>query len=422
MVHHILIEELPELAMLAVLLACSAFFSGSETALFSLTREDRRRLGLTSSRSNSYILTLLHDPKLLLSTILLGNMVVNIAFYSFSYVITRRLAEVSATAAVVSGTAAVLIVILLGEVTPKGIAVGHPMRFSHLVAPPLYLFFRIVRPVSGVLRRIAQAVTGFLETRVAQLPYVTRDELKMLMGVAEQQGVVDRETLGMMEQVVELANIRVNEVMTPRVDMVTFDLASNREEFCRLVRKTHQDRIPVYKDSVDNIQGVIVSRDVFLRPGSDPSELIQPVHFVPETQTVESLLRQFRETRDPVAIVVDEFGGTSGLLTREHLLEEVVGEIRDEFEPEQTPVRQLDEDTYLLAGDLSTHEWRPLLGVGFDPPGVETVGGFATFLLGKIPKEGDFVEWRGLRFTIEKMQRRRVAMVRVQRIRDESED
>ena len=170
---------------------------------------------------------------------------------------------------------------------------------------------------------------------------------------------------------------------------------------------------------MDNVVGMLLSREVLLRPEADLRELLRPVRFAPETQTVERLLRQFRETGDHAAIVVDEFGGTAGMVTLEHLLEEVVGEMRDEFTREETPVRAVDEDTYLLAGDLNTREWRQLLAVGFDPPGVETVAGFVISLLGRIPEEGDFVEWHGLKFGIEKMSGRRVVQVRVQRLKDE---
>jgi len=417
MVQQILIEQIPVLAGMGFLLACSAFFSGSETALFSLTRADRRGMELRPTRSGRLILALLRDPQRLLATVLLGNMLVNIAFYSLSFLVTIKMAKkVSAFAGVVSGTVALLLVILFGEVSPKGIAVGHPVRFSHVVAPILYLFYCAALPVSAVLRRVAQTFTRFFSSRLPRLPYVTRQELKMLMHMAEQQGVMDGETRGMLQQVMEIANIRVNEVMTPRVDVVMFNLASSREAFCELVKQTHEDRIPAYDGSMDNIVGVLVAREVFLHPELSLRKLLRPVRFVPETQTVESLLRQFRERRDHVAIAVDEYGGTAGLVTMEHLLEEVVGEIRDEFEPEETPVRQLDEDTYLLAGDLNTHEWRQLLGVGFDPPGIETVAGFVISLLDRIPKEGDFVEWRGLRFEIAKMSGRRVIQVRVRRI------
>ena len=419
----ILVSHSYELMGLVLLLGCSAFFSGSETALFSLTRQDLRRLERSQSRSARLILTMLRDPDRLLSAILVGNMLVNVTFYSVSFLIAAKLYdEVSHPAAAVAGAASLLAVIVFGEVSPKGIAVGHPQRFSRYVAPVIYVIYLAARPLGTALRKLSRGFTGFLASRFRRMPYVTRDELKMLVGMAEQQGVLDRETRGMIQQVVELANISVNGAMTPRVDMVLFDLAAGLDAFCNLVRKTHEERIAAYEGSRDNIVGVLVAREVFLHPEQDLRSMLRPVRFVPETQTVESLLRQFRKTKEPFAIVVDEYGGTAGLVTLEHILEEVVGQIRDEFEAKETPVQQLDEDTYLLDGDLNTHEWRQFLGVGFDPPGIETLAGFVVSLLGRIPKEGDSVEWRGLRFIVEKMSGRRVVLVRVERKLDEEED
>ena len=414
-----LASHIYELAGLMILLACSAFFSGSETALFSLNREDLRKLKRSDDRSSRCILAMLRFPQALLGAVLLGNMVVNVMFFSLSFVITIRLADkVSSSAAAVSGAVSLFAVILLGEVSPKGIAVGRPVYFARAVAPVLYGFYKLARPVSSLLRRIAQRVTGFFAARLSHEPYVTRGELKMLAAMAEQQGVLERDARSMIQQVMELASIRVREVMTPRVDVVMFPIAAGRERFCELVRRTHEERIVVYEGDMDNILGMIIARDVFMHEDKDLRQLLRPVRYVPEMQTVESLLRQFREARDPVAIVVDEFGGTAGLVNQEQILEEVVGEIRDEFEPPEEPVQQLDEDTYILSGDLNTREWRELLGAGVGWPGVETLGGLVAALLGRIPGMGDSVEWRGLWFTVEKMAGRRVDLVRVERIPD----
>ena len=417
----LLLDQVPEFGALAFLLACSAFFSGAETALFSLTPEERHRMARRPIRSGQLIRALLRDPPALLSAILFGNMVVNVSFYAVSILVATRIAAVSHAAAAAAAVVSLLVVIIFGEVSPKGIAVGYPLRFAQVVAPVLYVFCRVVRPATWVLKWFARTFSGLLVAPLPRHPLVTREELKMLMGLAEDHGVLDSHTRDMIEQVVELAQVRVNEVMVPRVDMPMFNLAQDREAFNALVRVTHEERIPVYDGTRDNVVGMVVAREVLLRPERDIRSFIRPVRFVPETQTTESLLRRFRETQEPIAVVVDEYGGTAGMVTLEHLLEEIVGDLRGEFEPDKTPVQRLDEDTYLLAGDLNTHEWRQLLGVGFDPPGIETVAGFAISLLGKIPEEGDTVEWRGLRFVVEKMSGRRVLQVSVQRMRDHEE-
>ena len=418
---HVFLEQSPQLAALFLLLGCSAFFSGSETALFSLTREELHRLRREGARSALLILRLLDDPQGLLSVILFGNMIVNVAFFSISAFVLAEIARTSSVAAAVVGAAAPLMVIVFGEVSPKGIAVGHPLGFARVVAPPLYVFGSVVRPIGAVLKWIAHVCGRVVLARLPRPPSVTREELKTLTGMAERHGVLDRHTRGMIEQVVELARIPVNEVMTPRVDMVIFDIADSRETLCDLIRRSHESRIPACRESRDDVIGFIRARDVFLDREKAPADLVRPLQFVPETQTVESLIRRLQGAEDPVAVVVDEYGGTSGWVTLEHLIEEIVGDIRGEFEPEEEPVKTLDEDTYLLAGDLNTHEWRQLLGVGFDPPGIETVAGFVTSLLGRIAREGDAIEWRGLRFAVVRMTGRRIRQVRVERIGREDE-
>ncbi len=243
---------------------------------------------------------------------------------------------------------------------------------------------------------------------------MTRGELKLLVGMAEQAGVLSRHTRGMIEQVVELGTIRAREIMVPRVDMPLFSTAQGREALRAQIQRSRTELVLFYEGSADNVIGVIQSRDVFLHPEAELRSLLRPVRFVPETVPVEDLLRDFGRTREKVVVVVDEYGGTAGMVTQEQILEEIVGDLREEHEPKSDPVQMMDEDTYLLEGDLNARDWRPLLAAGFERAGVETVGGFVMSLLGRVPREGDAVAHRGLRFMVEKMSGRRIRRVRVQ--------
>jgi putative hemolysin len=417
----ILIQRIPEIVAIVILMGCSALFSAAETSLFSLTQEDLRKFSLSSSRSSRAIRALLRDPQALLAAVLFGNMIVNLSIYGLSILIAIHLSAVSHLAAAVCGVVSLLAVILLTEASPKGIAVGRPVGVAHWVAWPLSLFCRVVRPVSNLIRLVAVKCTEALTRRFGPPPYVTRGELQTLIGMAEEQGTLSGQARGMIEQVVDLTNLRARELMTPRVDMPLFNVAAGAEGFSELVQIDRQERMLAYEGSADNVVGMLFTRDVLLHPEAELHSLLRPVRFVPETQPVEALLRYFSHARDSVAIVVDEYGGTAGLVTLEHILEEVVGEIREKPRVEESSVRRLDEDTYVLAGNLGTRDWRPLLGAGFDPAGVETLGGFVMSLFGRVPKEGESIERRGLRFVVEKMSGRRVARVRVERLRREGE-
>ena len=418
MTTQILIQRIPELVTFFVLLGWSAFFSAAETSLFSLTREDLRVIGLSSSASSRAIQALLRDPQALLAAVLLGNMLVNLSLYSLSILIALQLSTVSAFCGGRLRRRLAPAVILFGEASPKGIAVSGRCR-SRIGSRR--------RCTSSTARSIRSAAScgACPESAPRSWRGASARAVRHARRVAHadrdgrEQGAAHRAGARMIEQVVDLANLRAKELMTPRVDMPLFNLAVGHEGFCDLVKIDREERMLAYEGTADNIVGMLFTRDALLHPEADIRALLRPVRFVPETQPVETLLRYFIHAKDSVAVVVDEYGGTAGLVTLEHILEEC--RRRD---PRKTrrrrrepPVQQLDEDTYLLAGHLNTRDWRPLVGAGFNPAGMETLGGFVMSLLGRVPKEGERVERRGLRFVVEKMSGRRVGRVRVERIR-----
>ena len=410
----LLIEHIPELALMGGLLGLSAFFSGSETALFSLTREELRDLERKGSSAGQAIVALRRRPRRLLAAVLLGNMAVNVLFFSVSYQIAAAMHRgSSAVAATVMGVGSLVVLIVCGEVAPKGVAVGRPMRLARLSALPLLVFSRVVRPITWALEAISRGIVGPITRGAGRESYVNPEELKMLIRMSEAQGVIDRDARSMLSEVVELSEIMVREVMVPRVDMVMFDVNDPREAFLDLVRRTRHKHIPVYDGSIDEVVGIVAACDAFLDRGSDLRELARPAAFVPETKTVESMLKQFREERRHLAIVVDEYGGTAGLITLEDIVEEVVGEIEDEFDTPAEPVRRIDDRTYSLAGNLGTRVWNDLFEMPLDSPEFDTVGGFVTSLLGHVPREGETAAYQGLTFFVEGVRRRRIERVRV---------
>ena len=269
-------------------------------------------------------MNLLSRPKMLLATVLVGNTAVNVLFFSVSFRIAQKLATLSAWAGTAVGVVSFLLVIVFGEVSPKGMAVAHPEAWARIAAFPLFLFARVARPAATVCVAVVRVVSERVAQRSGHDFYVNADELKMLVELAEQQRVLDSDKRSMIQDVVDLSQTRVKQIMVPRVDMALFQIDAGRDKFLDLVRSTRHKRYPAYTETVDDVSGVLLARDVLLNPETDLGSLVRPVTFVPETKTVEALLRQFREQRLGFAIVVDEYGGTAGLVTLEDVVE-VIG-------------------------------------------------------------------------------------------------
>ena len=410
----VLADHVFALVLLALLLAGSAFFSGSETALFSLPRERLRDLERSRTPAGDRILRLLRDPKLLLATILVGNMAINVLFYSVSYRLVEDAARrVSPFAGGALSLATLALVVVFGEVVPKNFAVARPFRFAQLVSAPLLLFEKAAYPVSRTCVAFIRWMSGWVAEHARHDVYLNADELKMLVEIAEQRGVIRGPAPAMMQEVVNLGMTRVKQIMIPRVDVAMFRLGEGRDKFVELVRGTRHKRYLVYEQSIDDASKAILAREVLLSPEEPLENLLRPVVFVPETKTVEKLLRQFREQGLDFAVVVDEYGGTSGMVTIEDVIEEVFGEIEDEHDAPAEGVEQVAADTYLLPGDLSLADWREAFGLDLPHADVDTVGGLVTALLGRIPRVGDKVSLKGMEFTVEEMRRRRVRRARL---------
>jgi putative hemolysin len=405
---------LQELLALLALLVLSGFFSASETALFSLSRRDLRRLERAPGVVQAAILRLRSNPQSLLTTILFGNMLVNVLYFAVATVIATEMGSRSAMLALSIGS--LVGVILCGEVVPKAVAVAIPMRFSRLAAVPLLFFHRIIVPVRRALR-VVTSLSDALAGGRERPPHLTPDELKLLIHATGERGELAATERDLMHEIIEFAEIRVREVMVPRVDVAAFEVDGGLDEFRALVEEKGYGRVPIYEDNIDNVIGVVRSRDVLLGGTADLRRHLRPIPlFVPELARIEPVLHQFREKRCQFAVVVDEYGGWAGIVTLEDIIEEIVGDISDEFDADVEPVREIGPDCYELSGSVSIRDWTEIFGLDLDPAAVETLGGFIVLQLERLPREGDVVELGNLRFTVAAVARRRVARVRVERM------
>ncbi len=397
------------------LLCFSAFFSATETAFFSLTREEVNRFGKSNSKSERLVHALLKTPKHLLTTILLGNMLANIGFYCASYGVAQKIAVDSSHGSLwVAGAVcacSLLTIIIMGEVIPKNIAVKIPDQYSRWVAMPIYLFNKIFFPFRVILTSIINLISKVFDKGGGDEKCVTIDELKMLVEFSEKQGIVDQEERSMIHGILDFKRAQIKEIMLPRVDMNLFDIADPVQKLIELARETKETKFPIYEETPDNIIGMVHAKDIFLNPKVQLKDILKPVQFVPEPKSIEGLLRQFRREGIQLAIVVDEHGGTAGLITLEDIIEEIVGEIQDEHEKPRETINKIDENKYLISGNLSLRDWSDTFGVEIEPMGVDTVGGLVITLLEHIPQKGDSVKYEDFVFTVEGVRKRRITSI-----------
>ncbi len=401
--------------LMSGLLALSAFFSCSETALFSLPPEFLRRTAVRGSRGD--LLTLLRKrPSELLTAILFGNLVVNILFFCTGAAISGRLAAArSEWVEALGGVLVLLTIILFGEIIPKAVGMTHPAGILRITAVPLRAWFYLTRPFRRLIRRLLDGIGLHDGTAAGEGAWLTPGELKELLEAVQHEPGFGSHEKEILEDIVNLSDVRVREVMVPRVQVLRRPLGADRGEMMEQARLKEFSHVLIYRENDDDPLGCVSIRDLFLDGEQKiPLEkLVRPPVFVPETKRVDALLRELTATDEPMAVVVDEYGGLAGIVTVEDLLSEVVGE----FEPEETEeICRLDEVTCRLSGQLSIRAWRELFtgflpGRQMDALAFDTLGGLIISLLGRMPHPGDSVSIRNLELTVESVHQRRIGTV-----------
>jgi putative hemolysin len=407
-----------ELVLLAVLLLFSAFFSATEIALFSLGKLQVRRLRQEHPAQGQQISELLDQPNRMLSTILLGNTLANVAASIVGYHIILTLwPHGSETLAV---TVMTLLLLLFGEVTPKTLVIRRPDFFAvHLARVTHWA----VASTAGA-RRAAETASMWLVKRLEQAPYFsaqkartgapTEDEYRTLLGISERAGVVRKEERDMVNQILALENMQVKEIMTPRVDMQCVEDTLDTPELAEAVRKIKHRRVPIIHDSPDTVEGILNVKEFLINPARELDEVVELPNFVPETMSAARLLKSFRKQEHPVAIVVDEYGGTQGMVTLEDILEEIVGEIEDEFDASDIMVQKLDKQRYLINGKARLQLVNEQCGLALEAADVETIAGWMIKQLGALPRDGEQVKIGNVRATARKVVKNRIREVVLQ--------
>jgi len=394
-----------------VLLGCSAFFSGAETAFFNLSRRQMNLLRKSKHRLQHLAGGLSHKPKQLLGCLLFGNMTVNVLFYALASVLTVRIGQqVGTGAAAITASVSFALLVLFGEIVPKSIAYGNSRSVSIAAALPLVVFLQIFAPLQFLFRVLIIEPSLRLLLGPAHPPKpISTVEFKSLIEHVRKRGLITADENKLLTEIIELGFLKVRHVMRPRVDMIACSVTESAQTARELMLKNHLTKLPVYVRTIDNIIGLIHLRQLLLEGDTSLDKIVQRVHFVPEQKMVESLLELFRKSGTDIAIVVDEYGGIAGSVRLEDIAEELVGPI--DITEGIEPIEQTGPFEYRLAGSLSIHDWADAFGINPEEAKITTIGGLVTALLGKMPKSGDVAYLEDLKFTVEHVQKHRIKTV-----------
>ena len=414
----------PIIGGVVLCLMLSGFFSGSETAFFSLHRLQLRALGEDGTASGTRVAELMAHPGRLLTTILVGNTIINIMIGVFLGARVETILEVFTTlntawsfVAAVSLTTIILVV--FGEVLPKVLAVRWNIQVARVAASPMILTDSILalpRKSCLWITDLLFRITRFHELRAA--PFITDEEFRSVLAEGEARNVIEQEDLQMIQGILESNDALLKEILVPRPAVTSLPESATIAEAIETLRETEFSRVPMFAEDLDHVTGILVAKDMLpaIRRGkldSPISTLKRKAQFVPQVMTVQQFVRDAQRTRAHIAIVVDEYGGTAGIVTLEDAIEEVVGDILDEGEVESVHYEQIGDNEYVVEGAMPLDELSDLVGTNMQDDEHETLGGFIMDQGDRIPEEGDAIEHEGIEFTVEQVDGKRVETVRV---------
>ena len=399
----------------------SAFFSSAETALTALGEARVRSLVDTGGRRASFLRLWQTHPDRILSALLLGNTLVNVGLGSLTALMADE-AGYSHGIALLTGVTTVLL-LLFGEITPKTFAKRHASGYAVFIMPLVTLVYWLLYPLAWVFVQVPRALSRAIGSPPVAVESVTSQELEYLIELGARQGSIDKVREQLLSSVLAFTEVLVKEIMIPRTQVVALEETATYEEALKLVTESELSRIPVYRGSLDEVVGVLHAKTLLadVKKGIEPAEFqlvnyLKKPFFVPEVMKVSRLLTEMQRRKTHLAIVVDEFGGTSGIVTLEDVVEEIVGEIHDESDVEEKRLKVLSDGVVLADAQVSIRDLEEHLGVEFPEGGdYETLGGFLTATAGRVPPPGSLVVWGGLTFTVKAADDRRVQKVEIAR-------
>lgn len=405
-----------QLGVIVVLILLSAFFSSAETALTTVNRLRVRTLAEEGNKNAIVLEKVIENTGKMLSAILIGNNIVNISASSLATIFTTNVFG-SASVGIMTGLLTI-IVLIFGEISPKTIATIHAENIALKYARVISIIMVIFTPLIFIVGHLADGVLMLLHVDKGQKKnLITETELRTMVDVGHEEGIIEKEEHEIINNVFDIGDVAAREIMVPRIDMVLVDVNSSYDELMKIFEECKYTRIPVYEESTDNVIGIINMKDILFYKQGTPFSLrnyLREPLYTYEGKNVSELLVEMKKTAVNLSIVLDEYGDTAGLVTLEDILEEIVGEIRDEYDgDEEDGIRRIDEQTYLVDGSMDLDDINDELGTSFESENYDSIGGLMIEHFDRLPEIGEEILIDSCRLKVLQMGKNRIEKVKI---------
>ena len=404
-----------QIGLLIFLIASSAFFSASETALMSINKIRLRHLLDGNVRGAKTVIKLRENSSKLLSTILVGNNIANIAASAVATTLALKFfPEYGALIATISMT---IIVLIFGEITPKSIAARNSEKVAFLIAEPIVFFTKVLRPLSWIFTKITELILKAIGINEVARTLVTEEELKTMVDVSREEGSMEEERHQMLHNVFEFIDLQVKDAMVPRTDVMAIEVNTSYEEIAKIFKEDGYSRLPVYEGSIDNIIGILHVKSMLFYEDEpqnfDVRKYMRRPNFTYEYKSAGDLFEELRKQRLAITIVLDEYGGTAGLITMEDLIEEIVGDIEDEYDELDEDVEQVSEYEYIVDGSTDLEDVNEAIGSQLESDDFDSIGGFIIGEIDRFPQVGEELVIAGLEMHVLEIEKNRIQKIRI---------
>ncbi len=406
-----------DIVTLIILLFLSGFFSMSETALMALSKIRIRHMVEDNVKNAKLVEKLVENPQRLLGSILVGNNLVNIGASSLATTIAYD--QFGSSGVALATGVMTLLVLIFGEITPKSLAAQYSEQISLKVSRPIAFVVFIFRPFVTVFTFVSSFfIRLFGGNPNANQPFITQEELRTIVDVSEEEGVLETGEKQMIYNVFEFGDLQVKDVMVQRVDIVAVDTEASYYEVLQVIKNERFSRIPVYEETIDDIVGILYAKDLLVtdmdEENFDITKLMRDPYYTFEFKKITDLFAEMKKSRNHLSVVLDEYGGTVGLISIEDLIEEIVGDIEDEYDYEEDKeIEVIKEDEYVVSGSTRISDLNDMIGTNIESEEFDSVGGFVIGQLGRFPEQDEEIQYQHIRFIVEDIDKNRIKKVRI---------